>query len=143
MTEQCTMFCRVKDCESLEQRLSILEPTSIEFDKQTRWTKCTCTTKGGVVAISRKVFVKQADDFCKLCARTMVYFDRREEANPEGVKKVHAHLEDTELLLGIVVEPDFDSIKNFQKLLLNLAIEYKAMIFNGAEMLDFRGNVIA
>lgn len=143
MPEQCTIYCRVKDCDSLEKRLVLLAPISVEFDGGEPWSICMCKISSGMLQISRKVFEKRGDDFARIVYTTSVEFHSREDDNPEGAKRVVDHLEETQLLLGIVADPDFESIEKVDELVAKLAAEYDGLIFNGAEMLDFRGNVIA
>ena len=51
-------------------------------------------------------------------------------------------LDATESIIGIVAEPGFDQIEKLPELIGFLAMEFDALIFNGTEFLDFRGNSV-
>ncbi len=139
--ENCTIYCKMQidEIEAVCTRLSILNPQKVEVSEG----KVECTVESGVVRISRMVFEQRADRFSKLCADTMNYFRSKGDSNESGVVRVLAHLEDTNAILGVVADPSFDGIAMLPELIGFLAFEFQGMIFNGAEMLDRNGEVIA
>ena len=143
MSESCTLFCEIQpvDLESFRKRLSILEFIEIEGDDS--WDSIRCTTSTGSVRFSRKVFEQPADSFSKLIARTIVFIERRMKESPGGRALVSSHLERTEAAIGIVAEPSFDEIQKLSELIHFLMVEFNALLFNGENMLDVDGNVVA
>jgi hypothetical protein len=145
MPESCTLYCRIRsgDTVSFRKRLSLIDPVEVQALDETPWPAINCLTKSGSVRISRMVFRERADDFSKLVARTMVFFERRQESNPQGAAAVLAHLEATQAVLGIVADPAFDDIPRLPELIAFITVEFDALIFNGHDMLNANGDVIA
>ena len=144
MSESCTLFCRVmcEDVESFLKRLTILDPAAIERDQDARWSRISCQTSGGSVDFNRLFFTEVADKFAKLRWTTIVKVQRRKEEDPEAFKIVDDHLEQTEMIIGIVANPCFDEINKLPELIGLLAMEFDALIFNGSQFLDFVGNEV-
>lgn len=145
MPESITLFCKssVDDLDTLNKSLGLLDPTNVKVDVESAWRSIEVSTKNGRVQLNRKVFERRADDFSRLVWTTVVEFRTRSETNPEGAKLVEKHLDSTKAVIGVVAEPGFDDITLLPELIGVLASEYEAIIFNGSEMLDFRGNTIA
>ncbi len=144
MSESITLFCK-DTCENIEsflKRLSILSPTEIVRDSQPCWTKVKCTTSNGEVQFTRQFFKQQADPFTKLRWMTIVKVRATAERNPSVALEVEKRLDATESIIGIVAEPGFDQIEKLPESIEFLAMEFDALIFNGSEFLDFRGNSV-
>jgi len=139
MPENCTLFCRIKpdDFDSFKDRLPLLQPVHIMGHD---WTSVDAKTNAGNVQFTGRQFESQADPFSLIVGQTMVFFDQHKEKTGDDVTAILSHLETTEFLLGVVANPTFEAISHLEALLLFLAVEYDALIFNGTTMLDATGS---
>ena len=144
MSESVTLFCK-HNCENVvtfQKRLSILNPIAITRDSEASWRIIKCATNNGEVQFTRQFFTEQADPFTKLRWMTIVKVRATAERNPSAALEVEKRLDATESIIGIVAEPGFDQIEKLPELIGFLAMEFDALIFNGSEFLDFRGNSV-
>lgn len=144
MSESVTLYCK-DTCENVEaflKRLSMLNPTEIARGLEPAWTQVKCSTSSGDVQFTRQFFKQQADPFTKLRWKTIVKVRATAERNPSVALEVEKRLDATESIIGIVAEPGFDQIEKLPELIGFLAMELDALIFNGSEFLDFRGNSV-
>ena len=52
------------------------------------------------------------------------------------------HVDKSDLTIGIVAEPTFESVANFSILVYQLASKLDAIIFNGSHFLDMNGDAL-
>ncbi len=144
MTESTTLYCKAPcdNAGSIRKRLGLLNPTEIIGELDSNWTKIKCVTNLGNVQFARQFFVAQADYFTKLRWKTIVKVQAKAETNPDAASKVESHLTVTEAIIGIVADPGFDQIDKLPELIGFLAMEFDALIFNGSDFMDYRGNTI-
>ncbi len=119
-----------------------MNPSEIIGELDSNWTKIKCVTNVGNVQFARQFFVAQADSFTKLRWKTIVKVQAKAETNPDAASKVKSHLTVTEAIIGIVADPGFDQIDKLPELIGFLAMEFDALIFNGSDFMDYRGNTI-
>ena len=143
--ESLTLYCRstVSKTENFPSRFGSFWPEiSIEGSFEP-WRSLTIPIQNMEVKASRLFFEQRADAFCKLRARTMVYIEERRDSDPVGVKTVIDHLEHSEIIIGLVADPSFKANVKLIPLIRFLAIEYEALIFDGRDMFDGSGEIIA
>jgi len=139
-----TFYC-LSDAPSLEllaRRLSIIphQTADIEVDESTR--SVTCHTENGTLKLTLKTFVEPGDPFARLVLMTYTFFESHKTIDSGSRQRILSHLRGTETAVGVVADPSLESIDKAEAVLLFIANELQAMIFNGKEMLDALGGRI-
>jgi len=144
MSESVTLYCKNK-CENLEtfrKRLTLISPSEVDSGSDPGWNKVKCVTASGTVQFSRLFFIENADRFSKMVWTTIVRIRSVAAKDAERAQEVEAFIRKTEAVIGIVADPGFDQIDKLPELIGFLAMEFDALIFNGSDFMDFRGNTI-
>ncbi len=142
--ESCTLYCKIKPSglDTLAKRLSAIPNHAKELLIDEVEHSVECYAKTGTVKLTLLWFKEPGDQFSKLTGNTYVYFESKADMESDGRNKVLAHIRCTEAAIGIVAEPSFESVASLEAILMFIATEYEALIFNGQEMLDSLGEVV-
>jgi len=123
--------------------MSIIPNQTTEVCIDERNHSVTCQTIEGTVKLTLKWFVEPGDSFSRLVGNSYTFFKNNQTIGENVRKKILIHLDETEAAIGVVASPSFESIERLEAVLLFVATELKALIFNGAEMLDSLGEVVS
>lgn len=136
-----TFFClsEAPGLELLARRLSIIphQTADIQVDESNR--SVTCHTEKGTLKLTLKTFVEPGDPFARLVGMTYTFFESQKAIDSESRQRILTHLRGTETAIGVVADPSLEAIDRAEAVLLFIANELQAMIFNGQEMLDSLG----
>jgi len=135
MTENCTIYCTgprpsIKECVR-----AIFTCTNVAEDGESLVIQGT----GGTLRISSKKFEQQGDEFSRLVNTTCVHFEQIETTAQSAKARLIAHVENTECILGVVADPEFDADERFNQAVFAIAKACDGVVFNGYEVLDQNG----
>jgi len=100
-------------------------------------------SSGCELQISAKVFGEAGDDFSRLRRSTYVFVERqRTNAREHVIKRVADHVLRSELILGLVAKPAFNTDERFTPIVYALAEAIDGLLFNRDEFLDATGKVL-
>ena len=143
--EHCTLYCKIKprSLQQLAERLSAIpgQSDAISFDEAKQ--SVVCYTSTGSVKLTLMWFVEAGDPFAKLRGKTLVNFESKPGIMPEARERILLHIRQTEAAIGVVADPSFESFERLEAILMFIATEHDALIFNGQEMLDSLGEVVS
>lgn len=143
--ENCTLYCKTKpsSLDTLATRLSAIPHQSKELKVDKEKHSIVCYTGNGMVKLTLLWFIEPGDQFAKLTGNTYVYFESKADLESDGRDKVLLHIRQTEALIGVVADPSFESVERLEAILMFIATEHDALIFNGQEMLDSLGEIVS
>ena len=145
MPDNCTIYCKDKQPRKVAEVVRALFPDCSLEGTDDDWTRMTARGKKGELRLTALVYHENGDEFSRrqgemACTAesgaSMVALNEGEREN------IVAFLYDTELLLGVVADPEFDADPRFEKVIFEIAFRCDGLVFNGMELFNALGEVI-
>ena len=135
MPENCTIYCKQLNLPTLESTLDGYFPKTWKLvDKKSAYL---IKQSSSTLRLSPLVFIERADRFSRLLGSTIVNVESRKGSKPR-LKKLVSHLEECNLIIGVVAEPNFDA-PHVTDLVFEIASQLDGVIFNGDDYLAASG----
>ena len=142
MAENCTIYCKNKNLAEVARLVRGHFPSSVANPANDEWESMVAHGTDGSIRISAKWLHERGDEFCRLLLSTGAYIDGLVSNTPAKRKEVMSHVIASQVVFGVVVEPEFDSDERYNEVVFSIANELDGIIFNGHEMLDANGETL-
>ena len=142
MSEQRTIYCNLgkKDiADVMSQRFDDLSVKGGPDD----WSSITARVDGGSMTLNALTFQHTNDEYSNLHFKTCMFvwdLDALDEDEKERLSEAFGH---KKLIVGVVVEPDFEADERFMDAVVDIAKQLDGLIFTGTSILDSAGSTIA
>jgi hypothetical protein len=141
--EHSTIYCKNKSPGRVTEVAAALFTNVSLRGAAESWEEIVIAGDTGEMRLTKRVYEQDADPFTDLQYRTyMLVHSQRTRKHKEQRQVVLSHIHSTELILGVVVEPDFEADPRYPALLFQLASELDGLVFNGRDFLDAHAEVL-
>lgn len=144
MSANCTIYSPTIDYEKVVQvvETNFSQATMNLTGDKANWNTIRIDDQRWEFVITSMQREKPGDEFSKLILGTLTLFRDVSTVALENKQKVIDGVTETEWLLGIVAEPDFDESVGHLDCIFEITELLNGMIFNGLGMIDAEGKLI-
>lgn len=140
MTQSCTIYCKVNKFRSVVELAKECGFSSMRADRTEK--SVTIQGQSGSLQLNPKVFVTGGDPFSKLLLSTLTFAESIQSLSDAARQRLISHIEATQLIIGVVGEPDFDADERYHDVLFATARALGGLIFDGSDFFDADGRTI-
>ena len=141
--QHCTIYCRQLDRVRVVTTVQSVIQTFTTEQSDSSWTNLRVAGQEGAMEISTKQFVQAGDEFTRLRFSTYMFADSSSVNCLHDKEAFLSHLESTELIIGIVVDPAFSADNRYGEIVSRIAQMLDGLIFNGEAYLTPGGEQVA
>jgi hypothetical protein len=142
MSEQRTIYCNLGKKDIADVMSQRFDDLSFEGGPED-WSSVTAHVDGGSMTLNALTFQHTNDEYSNLHFKTCMFIwdiDSLEEDEKERLSEAFGH---KKLIVGVVVEPDFEADERFMDAVVDIAKQLDGLIFTGTSILDSAGSTIA
>ena len=140
--ENCTIYCSHRNLGEVVRLVGCHFPEWPAPSPSEAWSSLVVCGKSSSMRLTSKWFRESGDDFCQLLLSTCAFVEALPRTAAEVQKAVVTHIESCELVLGVVVQPGFDSDERYNAVVFAIAKALDGLVFNGREVLNADGELM-
>src|SRR3954452_20695243 len=142
MSEHRTIYCNLgkKDiADDMSQRFGELSFEGGPDD----WSSITARVDGGTMTLNALTFQHTNDEYSNLHFKTCMFVWDLDTLEEDEKERLSAAFGQKKLIVGVVVEPDFEADERFMDAVVDIAKQLDGLIVTGTSILDSAGSTIA
>jgi hypothetical protein len=143
MTQYLTIFSRRIDHKGIVSTLRSFPVKQLELvGTEKKWAQIIIITAEGKITFNSAQQEKPGDEFSRMILGAHNYFRTIKTKNIKQQKRILDLLDECEMAIGVVADPDFTGTDKRLDLVFAIAGYLNAMMFNGSGMIDKDGAMI-
>ena len=142
MSEQRTIYCNLGKKDIADVMSQRFDDLSFEGGPED-WSSVTAHVDGGSMTLNALTFQHTDDEYSNLHFKTCMFVWDLDTLGEDEKERLSEALGHKKLIVGIVVEPDFEADERFMDAVVDIAKQLDGLIFTGTSILDSAGSTIA